>query len=145
MSEKPASAVADIRKAVIWGNHSATQYPDLSHCTVAGRPALEILDPGWVREQRRRILAGILPPGTMPTDDVVLWYSQLEAAIQHNDSVYQAWDAEGWDIDLDGAPLPYGYAPAGFVYGLPAGNVADCVMESVGPDMTGVGGGPPAP
>ncbi|MBF6477787.1 malate dehydrogenase, partial [Nocardia cyriacigeorgica] len=32
------------------GNHSATQSPDLTHATVAGRPALEMVDSGWVRE-----------------------------------------------------------------------------------------------
>ncbi|REJ07344.1 malate dehydrogenase [Microbacterium bovistercoris] len=35
--------VADIRGVTIWGNHSATQYPDISHATVAGRPAADAL------------------------------------------------------------------------------------------------------
>lgn len=51
VSEKTAIPVTDIHKAVIWGNHSATQYPDLSHCSVAGQAALELLDQAWVREQ----------------------------------------------------------------------------------------------
>ena len=34
VSEKTGAAAADIKKAIIWGNHSATQYPDLHHATV---------------------------------------------------------------------------------------------------------------
>ena len=51
VSDKTGTPVTDINKAIIWGNHSATQYPDLSHCSVAGRPALELLDEDWVRNE----------------------------------------------------------------------------------------------
>ena len=34
----------------IWGNHSATQYPDISHCTVNGKPARDLVDDAWVRD-----------------------------------------------------------------------------------------------
>ena len=45
--------VADITRMTIWGNHSATQYPDLFRCRVAGpyggRPAAEaVADPDWI-------------------------------------------------------------------------------------------------
>ncbi|PZU30579.1 MAG: malate dehydrogenase, partial [Microbacterium sp.] len=33
------AAVSDIRGVTIWGNHSATQFPDVDHATIAGRPA----------------------------------------------------------------------------------------------------------
>jgi malate dehydrogenase len=51
VAEKTGAAVTDIRKVTIWGNHSATQYPDLNHATVAGTPAMEQLDQGWVRDE----------------------------------------------------------------------------------------------
>ena len=35
---------------IIWGNHSATQYPDISKCTVDGSPAASQVDEGWYRE-----------------------------------------------------------------------------------------------
>jgi malate dehydrogenase len=35
----------------IWGNHSATQYPDINHATVAGKPATELVDQAWISEQ----------------------------------------------------------------------------------------------
>jgi malate dehydrogenase len=44
--EAPVSSVA---KMTIWGNHSATQYPDLFHCEVDGKNAYEVVgDHGWV-------------------------------------------------------------------------------------------------
>ncbi len=39
-----------IRRMTIWGNHSTTQYPDISHATVAGRPAPELVEESWYRE-----------------------------------------------------------------------------------------------
>jgi malate dehydrogenase len=50
VSEKTGAPVREIRKVTIWGNHSATQYPDLNHATIAGKPALEQLDQTWVRQ-----------------------------------------------------------------------------------------------
>lgn len=41
------SDVGDIKKMIIWGNHSTTQYPDLSHATVAGKPAHDLVDRSW--------------------------------------------------------------------------------------------------
>ena len=40
----------DIRCMTIWGNHSSTQYPDLHHALVGGKPALEQVDEGWYRD-----------------------------------------------------------------------------------------------
>ena len=36
---------------IIWGNHSATQYPDISHAMVAGTPAEELVDPEWYQNE----------------------------------------------------------------------------------------------
>jgi malate dehydrogenase len=36
--------VSDIRRLTIWGNHSATQYPDVFHAEVGGRNAAEVVD-----------------------------------------------------------------------------------------------------
>jgi malate dehydrogenase len=32
---------------IIWGNHSATQYPDIHHCSVAGEAAMGLVDQDW--------------------------------------------------------------------------------------------------
>lgn len=47
LAEQTGSHVTDIRHMTIWGNHSATQYPDLHHCTVAGKAALTLVDQAW--------------------------------------------------------------------------------------------------
>jgi malate dehydrogenase len=47
VSEKTATPVAEIRKMIIWGNHSATQYPDLHHATVDGKPAISVVGDRW--------------------------------------------------------------------------------------------------
>ncbi|RKZ71408.1 MAG: malate dehydrogenase [Gammaproteobacteria bacterium] len=39
--------VSDIKKMTIWGNHSTTQYPDLSQTTVGGKAALDLVDRSW--------------------------------------------------------------------------------------------------
>ena len=47
LAEKADSTVNDIKKMTIWGNHSSTQYPDLTACTVNGKPALDLVDRAW--------------------------------------------------------------------------------------------------
>lgn len=46
-----ACPVGEIRQVTIWGNHSNTQYPDLHHTLIAGRPALEIVGDSWFRDE----------------------------------------------------------------------------------------------
>ncbi len=51
LSRRTAVPVTGIRRMTIWGNHSATQYPDLVHCEVGGRPALQVVeDRAWVED-----------------------------------------------------------------------------------------------
>lgn len=50
LAAKTGASVNDIRQMTIWGNHSATQYPDIAHCTVRGKPAPSLVDQGWVRD-----------------------------------------------------------------------------------------------
>lgn len=47
LANKTGASVSDIRKVTIWGNHSTTQYPDLSQATVAGKAAMDLVDQGW--------------------------------------------------------------------------------------------------
>jgi malate dehydrogenase len=44
LARKTGSPVSDIRRLTIWGNHSATQYPDVYHAEVGGRNAAEVVD-----------------------------------------------------------------------------------------------------
>ncbi len=47
LAARTNSDVSDIKKMIIWGNHSTTQYPDLSHATIAGKPAHDLVDRSW--------------------------------------------------------------------------------------------------
>jgi len=47
LAEKTHAHVNDIKRMTIWGNHSSTQYPDLHHATVNGKPALSLVDSAW--------------------------------------------------------------------------------------------------
>ena len=49
LAKKTGAAVSDIAHLTIWGNHSATQYPDWSAATIGGRPAEEVVgDRSWL-------------------------------------------------------------------------------------------------
>ena len=50
LADKTGTHVNDITHMTIWGNHSATQYPDLSHCLVKGKPAKSLVDQKWIAE-----------------------------------------------------------------------------------------------
>jgi malate dehydrogenase len=51
LAMKVGKPVSSVRKMTVWGNHSTTQYPDLSHCEVDGRNALELVnDQQWIEE-----------------------------------------------------------------------------------------------
>ena len=51
LAAKTGSSVADIRRLTIWGNHSATQYPDISHAEVGGKNAAEVVgDRTWLED-----------------------------------------------------------------------------------------------
>jgi phosphatidylserine/phosphatidylglycerophosphate/cardiolipin synthase-like enzyme len=101
-----------------------------------GEMSVAIKDAAFVREARRRVLQNLLGAGVVVSDDATQWKNQLLNAAAWNDGVWNAWDNEGGDISLDGAPLPAAYAPRGFVYSLEFRDVNECFLEDVGPDMT---------
>ncbi|MFC5727679.1 MULTISPECIES: malate dehydrogenase [Nocardioides] len=51
LAAKTGAKVTDIKKMTIWGNHSATQYPDIFHAEIAGRNAAEVVgDQAWIAD-----------------------------------------------------------------------------------------------
>ena len=44
---KTGKHATDVEGVIIWGNHSATQYPDIHHARVAGKPAMSLVDKAW--------------------------------------------------------------------------------------------------
>ncbi|MFJ7206318.1 malate dehydrogenase [Streptomyces sp. NPDC098789] len=51
LAAKTGAAVSDIKRLTIWGNHSATQYPDIFHAEIAGKNAAELIaDQAWLAD-----------------------------------------------------------------------------------------------
>ncbi|UYQ63946.1 malate dehydrogenase [Streptomyces peucetius] len=51
LAAKTGAAVSDIKRLTIWGNHSATQYPDIFHAEIAGKNAAEVVnDQAWLAD-----------------------------------------------------------------------------------------------
>jgi malate dehydrogenase len=51
LAGKLGVGVSEISKLAIWGNHSATQYPDVFHAEVGGKPAAELVDEAWLADE----------------------------------------------------------------------------------------------
>ena len=50
LANKAGARVKDVKKLAIWGNHSATLYPDFTNATVKGKAASEVIDRGWLEK-----------------------------------------------------------------------------------------------
>lgn len=117
LAEKTGAAVSDIKNVTIWGNHSSTQYPDLSQATVGGKPALEQVDRTWYENDyiptvAKRGAAIIEARGASSAA------SAASAAIDHmRDWALGTADGEwvSMGIPSDGS---YGI-PEGLIYGFP--------------------------
>lgn len=118
LGQKTGSHVSDIDKVTIWGNHSSTQYPDLTHATVKGEPVTELLkDREWVEKD---FIPTVAKRGAAIIDarGASSAASAASAAIDHvHDWVLGSkgsWTSAG--IPTDGS---YGI-PEGVIAGLPA-------------------------
>jgi malate dehydrogenase len=50
LAKKASARVKDVKKLAIWGNHSATLYPDFTNATVNGKAATEVIDRAWLEK-----------------------------------------------------------------------------------------------
>src|SRR5690625_3704587 len=118
LAKKTGSAVSEIEKLTIWGNHSATQYPDVFHATVAGRPATELVDEAWLDSEfiptvAKRGAAIIEARGAS---------SAASAANAASDHVYD------W---VNGTEWPSAALPSDGSYGVPEGLISSFPVRSV--------------
>ena len=51
LANKTGKHSTDVDGLIVWGNHSATQYPDINHATVAGSTATDLVDSAWTLEE----------------------------------------------------------------------------------------------
>lgn len=50
LAQKTGKPTTEVKKIIVWGNHSSTQYPDISHALVAGTKAKTLVDQAWLEE-----------------------------------------------------------------------------------------------
>ena len=117
LAAKTGAAVTDVKKMIIWGNHSATQYPDIGQATVRGKAAKGLVDDAWFKETfiptvQQRGAAIIKARGTSSAA------SAASAAIDHIRDWVLGTPAGDWvsmAVPSDGS---YGI-PEGVIYSYP--------------------------
>jgi malate dehydrogenase len=111
LTEKAGTKLQDVKKVIIWGNHSATQYPDLHHATVGGKPALSLVEESWFKENfiptvQQRGAAVIKARGTSSAA------SAASAALDH---------MHDWMLGTSGGDWVSMAIPSDGSYGIPEG------------------------
>jgi malate dehydrogenase len=117
LAAKTGSHVNDIRCMTIWGNHSATQYPDVNHATVGDTAATDLVEQAWLSDEfipvvQQRGAAIIAARGASSAA------SAASAAIDHMHDWALGTPDDDWvsmAIPADGS---YGIEP-GIVYSVP--------------------------
>lgn len=117
LAAKTGNHVSSVRQMTIWGNHSATQYPDIHHATVGGKPAMDLVDQAWLADEfiplvQQRGAAIIKARGASSAA------SAASAAIDHMHDWALDTPADDWvsmAIPADGS---YGIEP-GVIYSYP--------------------------
>ena len=51
IAARTSQSAQAVKRVIIWGNHSATQYPDIHHALVNGKPVLDAVDREWVESE----------------------------------------------------------------------------------------------
>lgn len=123
LASKASVAVPEVTHVTIWGNHSATQYPDFVHARIQGRPAVEVIEDGewlrgeFIRSVQKRGAAIIEARGKSSAA------SAANAAIDHVKNFLTATPASDWTsaaVVSDGS------------YGVEAGLISSFPVRSTG-------------
>lgn len=117
LAEKTGAHSTDVKKMIIWGNHSATQYPDIHHAEVKGASAIDTVDQDWYADDfiptvQQRGAAIIKARGASSAA------SAASAAIDHMRNWALGSPSGDWvsmAVPSDGS---YGIEP-GIIYGYP--------------------------
>ncbi|QTE29981.1 malate dehydrogenase [Pengzhenrongella sicca] len=123
LAKKAGADLSDVRRLTIWGNHSATQYPDIFHAEIAGRPAVEVVaDQDWLESD---FIPTVAKRGAAIIDarGASSAASAANAAIDHVHSWVNGTPEGDWTsaaIVSDGS------------YGVPAGLISSFPVTSTG-------------
>ncbi|HZP95949.1 MAG TPA: malate dehydrogenase [Candidatus Limnocylindria bacterium] len=122
LAQKAGARVRDVTQLVIWGNHSATLFPDFTNAKVKGRPASETVDRAWLENEfipvvQQRGAAVIAARGASSA------FSAAQALVDHVRSLVTPTPAGDWfsaAVVSDGS------------YGVPKGIVSSFPLRSRG-------------
>jgi malate dehydrogenase len=122
LANKAGARVKDVKKLAIWGNHSATLYPDFTNATINGKTATEAVDRAWLEKDfipavQQRGAAVIAARGASSA------FSAAQALIDHVRSLATATPRDDWfsaAVVSDGS------------YGVPKGLVSSFPLQSTG-------------
>jgi malate dehydrogenase len=122
LANKADVRVKDVRKLAIWGNHSATLYPDFTNATVNGKTATEAVDRSWLERDfipavQQRGAAVIAARGASSA------FSAAQALVDHVRSLVSATPRDDWfsaAVVSDGS------------YGVPKGLISSFPLQSKG-------------
>jgi malate dehydrogenase len=122
LAKKASARVVEVKKLVIWGNHSATLFPDFTNAEVKGRPAAEVVDRAWLESEfipqvQQRGAAVIAARGASSA------FSAAQALVDHVRSLVTPTpkgDAFSAAVTSDGS------------YGVPKGLVSSFPLHSKG-------------
>jgi malate dehydrogenase len=117
LAQKTGKDVSAVSRLTIWGNHSATQYPDIHHATVDGTDATSLVDRDWLTNE---FIPGVQQRGAaiIKARGASSAASAASAAIDHMHDWALGTGSDGWvsmAIPADGS---YGIEP-GIVYSYP--------------------------
>jgi malate dehydrogenase len=122
LAMKAGVQVKDVKKLIIWGNHSATLYPDFTNASVGGKQAKDAVDRAWLEADfipavQQRGAAVIAARGASSA------FSAAQALIDHVRSLVTATPSDDWfsaAVVSDGS------------YGVPKGLVSSFPLRSNG-------------
>lgn len=117
LAQKTNAHVNDVKRVIIWGNHSSTQYPDIHHATVKGKLATDLVGQDWYE---RDFIPTVQQRGAtiIKARGASSAASAANAAIDHMRSWALGTEQGDWvsmGIASDGS---YGISP-GVIYGYP--------------------------
>ncbi len=132
LAAKAGVTVAEVTNMTVWGNHSATQYPDIFNAKIAGSNAAEVVtDRAWLEDE-------FLPTVQKRGAAIIAARGASSAASAANAAVDHVRD---WALGTpDGDWVSMAIASDGSHYGVPAGIVSGFPVTCAGGDFTVVEG-----
>src|SRR5690554_1065118 len=122
LAQKTGASVKDIDGLTIWGNHSATQYPDVFHATVSGRPAIELVDEAWLSDE-------FIPTVAKRGAAIIEARGASSAASAANAAIDHVRD---WVLGTEGDSWTSAAIPSDGSYGVPEGIISSFPVRSKG-------------